>query len=241
MNRHSTGISGFDALIEGGLPEGTTTLLTGPTGSGKTLFGIQYLHNGVVKYDESGIFVTLETRPDDLRLEASQFGYDLSKIEEDGRLTIVDAASSRAQLPTSERYALKRGFDMDSLAEMIYDVIESTKAKRLVLDSIAGLMLRFNEPSEVRRELYRLSALLNELKVTSIFIGEMIGANTDIGVEKFVTQGLVTLDISETNDELERHLLVRKMRFTSHSMKRHGFTISKSGIKVRKAKAKSSK
>jgi len=239
MNRLRTGIVGFDTLIEGGFAEGTTTLLTGPTGSGKTLFGIQYLFNGATEYDEPGIFVTLETRPNDLRFEASQFGWDLSELEEAGRLTIIDAASSRAQLPTSEKYALKRGFDMDSLAEMIYDVIESSKAKRLVLDSIAGLMLRFNEPSEVRRELYRISSLLNEIKVTSIFIGEMISDRADIGVAKFITQGLITFGFTEVNGRLERDLLVRKMRFTAHSLKRHDFVIGNSGIKVLKKKATS--
>ena len=241
MNRLHTGITGFDALIEGGFPEGTTTLLTGPTGSGKTLFGLQYLFTGASEHAESGICVTLETRPSDLRQEASQFGWDLSELEEQGRFTIIDAASSKAQLPTSEKYALKRGFDMDSLAEMIYNVIESTDAKRLVLDSIPGLMLRFNEPSEVRRELYRLSSLLNELRMTSLFIGEIDTKHESVGVEKFVTQGLITLDISETNGILKRSLLVRKMRFTSHDMKRHEFVIGKSGIKISKTSSKEKK
>lgn len=241
MNRLQTGIPGFDSLIEGGLPEGTTTLLSGPTGSGKTVFGLQFLYNGAIQYDEPGIYITLETRPDELRLEADQFGWNLLEIEEKGKLIIIDAASSKAQLPTSEKYALKRGFDMEALAEMIYSAIETSKAKRLVLDSIAGLMLRFNEPSEVRRELYRISSLLNELKITSLLIGEAdeSGHQNSMGVEQFVTQGFVTLRISEVNERLERSLLIRKMRFTSHSMDRHRLDIDKSGIKVRKPKAKS--
>ena len=243
MNRLQTGISGFDTLIEGGIPEGTTTLLSGPTGSGKTVFGLQYLYNGAIQFDEPGIYVTLETRPNDLRMEALQFGWDFSELENKGHLTIIDAASSKAQLPTSEKFALKRGFDMEALAEIIYSAIESTKAKRLVLDSISGLMLRFSEPSEVRRELYRISSLLNELKVTSIFIGETddSGNQSRVGVEQFVTQGFVAFSISEINDHLERGLLVRKMRFTSHSMKKHGFEIGKSGIKITKTRSSASK
>jgi KaiC/GvpD/RAD55 family RecA-like ATPase len=237
MKRIQTGITGFDSLIEGGLPEGTTTLLTGPTGSGKTLFGIQYLFNGAMEYDAPGIYVSLETRPDDLRLEASQFGWDIANLEKQKKFTIIDAASSKAQLPTSEKYALLRGFDMDTLAEMIYEVIKSTNAKRLVLDSIPGLMLRFNETSEVRRELYRISSLLNELKVTSLFIGEIATSEPKVGVEMFVTQGLIMLDIVERSGILERSLLIRKMRFTKHTLKRHLFKIGKSGIKVQKATA----
>jgi len=243
MNRLQTGITGFDALIEGGFPEGTTTLLSGPTGSGKTIFGIQYLYNGATQFDEAGIFITLETRPSDLRLEALQFGWDLSALEKNGKLAIIDAASSKAQLPTSEKFALKRGFDMETLAEMIYNAIEATKAKRLVLDSISGLMLRFSESSEVRRELYRINALLNELKVTSLFIGEAddSGNQSSIGVEQFVTQGFVTFSISEIDEQLERHLFIRKMRFTSHSMKKHGYEIGKSGLKVLKTTSRARK
>ena len=129
MKRLCTGVTGFDSLIEGGLPEGTTTLITGPTGSGKTLFGLQYILNGASEHDEPGIYITLETRPADLRLEALQFGWDIADLEKQEHITIIDAASSKAQLPTSEKYALLRGFDMDTLAEMIYDFDSSRAGK----------------------------------------------------------------------------------------------------------------
>ncbi len=132
MNKLRTGIPGLDDLIGGGIPEGSTTLISGRSGSGKTIFGIQYLYNGASEHDEPGILVTLEVRPNDLRAEALQFGWDLSELEKAGKITIIDAASSKAGLPTSEKFALKRGFDMEALAETIYGAIEETKAKRLI-------------------------------------------------------------------------------------------------------------
>jgi KaiC/GvpD/RAD55 family RecA-like ATPase len=240
MNKIQTGISGLDDLINGGIPEGSTTLLSGRSGSGKTIFGIQYLYHGASQMDEPGILVTLESRPNDLRSIASQFGWDLTDLESAGKLVILDAASSKAGLPTSEKFALKRGFDMETLAETIYSAIEETKAKRLVLDGISGLTLRFNEPAEVRRELYRISALLNELQVTSIFIGEVDNPYTQSreGVEQYIAQGLITLNLRENDGGLERDLLIWKMRMTSHSMKRHPYVIGKDGIKVSKPKPK---
>ncbi len=236
MAKIPTGIPGFDVLIEGGFPKGNTTLLAGPTGSGKTIFAMQFLYNGATQFDENGVFITLETRPNDLRAEALEFGWDIADLERSGKICIIDAASSKAGLPTENAtFALKRGFDMEALAESIYKAIETTNARRLVLDSISGLMLRFNEQAEVRRELHRISALLNELKVTSIFIGEVCEPNTHghLGVEQFVTQGLVTMNITENNGSLERDLLIWKMRFTSHSMKRHKFEINKTGIYIK--------
>ena len=240
MNKLQTGILGLDDLIGGGIPEGSTTLLSGRSGSGKTIFGLQYLYHGAAQFDEPGILVTLEARPNDLRAEALQFGWDLKELESKGKLAIIDAASSKAGLPTSEQFALKRGFDMEALAETIYNAIEEIKAKRLVLDGIAGLTLRFNEPSEVRRELYRISALLNELRVTSLFIGEVDDPTTQSrsGVEQFIAQGLITLNLHENDGGLERDLLIWKMRLTSHSMKRHPYIISDKGIQVKKTTAK---
>ncbi|MHA1615595.1 MAG: ATPase domain-containing protein [Candidatus Thorarchaeota archaeon] len=243
MTRTKTGIPGLDELIGGGLVEGSTILVSGGTGSGKTIFGLQFLYNGVSKYDEPGVFVTIETRPRDLRLEAQQFGWDLEELEKKNALIIVDAASSKAGLPTSEKYALRRGFDVSTLAEEIYRAVEDSKAKRLVIDCISALGMKFNEPSEVRSELFRISALLRELKVTSLLISETIDPLTHsrAGVEQFITQGLVSLNLFEDGGTLKRNLLVWKMRQTSHSLKKHSFIIGKKGIEIKSRKSSTTK
>ncbi len=243
MTRTKTGISGLDELIGGGLIEGSTILVSGGTGSGKTIFGLQFLYNGVSKYDEPGVFVTIETRPRDLRLEAQQFGWDLKELEKKNAFIIVDAASSKAGLPTSEKYALRRGFDVSTLAEEIYRAVEDSKAKRLVIDCISALGMKFNDPSEVRSELFRISALLREIKVTSLLMSETIDpeAHSRAGVEQFVTQGLISLNLFEENGTLKRDLLIWKMRQTSHSLKKHIFAIGKNGIQIKSTKSSTAK
>ena len=243
MTRTKTGISGLDELIGGGLVEGSTILVSGGTGSGKTIFGLQFLYNGAHKYGEPGVYVTIETRPNDLRLEAQQFGWDLKELEKKKAIIIVDAASSKAGLPTSEKYAIRRGFDVSTLAEEIYRAVADSKAKRLVIDCISALGMKFNEPSEVRSELFRISALLRELKVTSLLLSETITpeAHSRAGVEQFVTQGLISLNLFENNGTLKRDLLVWKMRQTSHSLKKHIFAIGKNGIEVKSSKSSTAK
>jgi KaiC/GvpD/RAD55 family RecA-like ATPase len=243
MIRTKTGIKGLDQLIDGGFIEGSTVLLSGGTGSGKTIFGLQFLFHGASHFSEPGIYVTLETRPKDLRLEALQFGWDLEQLEKDKALIIIDAASSKAGLPTSEKFALRRGFDISSLAEEIYRAIDEIKARRLVFDCVSALSIRFDEPSEVRNEIFRISALLRELKVTSLLISETIEPTSQsrAGVEQFITQGFISLNLVETNGTLKRDLLIWKMRQTAHSLKKHPFTISKSGIEVVSLKKSSRK
>lgn len=238
MNRAKTGITGFDELIGGGLIEGSTVLLSGCAGSGKTIFGLQFLFNGATSYAEPGVYVTLETRPKDLRLEALQFGWDFEQLEKNKSLVIIDAASSKAGLPTSEKYALRRGFDIGSLAEEIYRAVDDVKARRLVFDCVSALGMRFDDPSDVRNELFRISALLRELRVTSLLISETVepASLSRAGVEQFVTQGLISMNLTETSGVLKRDMLIWKMRQTSHSMKKHSFNIGKSGIEVESTK-----
>ena len=66
MNRIKTGITGFDQLVEGGLPEGRSFLVSGGTGTGKTIFATQFLINGA-KMGEPGVYLTLDERPELIR------------------------------------------------------------------------------------------------------------------------------------------------------------------------------
>lgn len=112
-----------------------------------------------------------------------------------------------------------------------------------MIDCISGLGIRFSEPSEVRTELFRINALLQELKVTSLFINEIIEPDSQsrAGVEQFVTQGLITLNLCEANGVLKRDLLVWKMKQTPHSLKKHSFKIGQSGIEIATKKKTSGK
>lgn len=247
MTRIKTGIKGFDDLVGGGFVEGSTILLSGDAGSGKTIFGLQYLFNGASKYDEPGVLVTLESRPEELRKEALEFGWNLGDLEENGSLIILDAASSRAGQPTSEPHTLRRGFDMGEFHEKIYDAIHLIQAKRLVIDCISVLGMRFPNPAEMRSEFFKISALLrssfkndkNETwHVTSLLLSEATDSSTQTktGIEQFLTQGLITLNLSEVNGTLKRDLVVWKMRQSIHSMKKHAFAIGKSGIFMKPTK-----
>ncbi|MEM2142960.1 MAG: ATPase domain-containing protein [Candidatus Thorarchaeota archaeon] len=234
MNRVKTGIPGLDNLVGGGFERGSTTLVSGRTGTGKSTLGLQFLHAGATQSEEPGILVTLETRPDDVRNFALGFKWDIRELEKQRLFLMIDASSSKAGLPTSEKYALRRGFDMTTLAEEIYRGVDEYGARRIVIDSLSGLGLRFDEPSETRYQLYRIGALLRELKVTTLFIGETPASESFsiAGVEEYVCQGLIVLYLTERHGVLERSLIVWKMRGSEHSLKRHPFTIGHDGIRV---------
>ncbi|MBD3405879.1 MAG: hypothetical protein GF411_07095 [Candidatus Lokiarchaeota archaeon] len=234
MNRTTTGIHGLDSLLNGGFVQGSTILLSGCSGSGKTIFGLQFLHHGATELDEAGVFVTLESRPNEIRQEALQFGWNLEELEKEKKLILIDAASSKAGLPTSESYTLRRGFDVSALAEEIYRAVHDISAKRLVLDSISGLGIRFDQPVEVRNAVFTISALLRELEITALFVSEIVhrDALSLAGVEQYIAQGLITLNLLQNNNSLERSLTIWKMRGSAHSLKCHKLQIDDTGIRV---------
>ena len=86
-----TGIPGFDTVLSGGFRPGKSIALSGPPGSGKTTFGMQFLYSGAKDFDEPGIFVTLSQSPTEIKNDFKSFGWDVQKLIDGGKMIIIDA------------------------------------------------------------------------------------------------------------------------------------------------------
>src|SRR5580698_2036380 len=84
-----TGISGLDGLLLGGIPRTNVILIEGTTGSGKTLFGIEFIYRGITQFNEPGIIVVFEVSPDKLIRDAAALGWDLAELQAQKKLQIV--------------------------------------------------------------------------------------------------------------------------------------------------------
>src|SRR5687768_5313728 len=92
VTKIKTGITGFDHISDGGLPLERTTLVAGSSGSGKTLFGAQYLAQGIEQFNESGVFVSFEEQVEDIRKNIKSLGWDIDTWEKEGKWAFVDAS-----------------------------------------------------------------------------------------------------------------------------------------------------
>ena len=92
MPRVRTGIPGFDEMSFGGLPKGRVTLISGTTGAGKTIFASMFVYNGVVKFNDSCVFVSFEERPEDIIRNMKGIGIVLASLIKKGKLVFVDAS-----------------------------------------------------------------------------------------------------------------------------------------------------
>lgn len=234
IERIKSGIPGLDGILHGGFVKGTNILVSGGAGTGKTICCMQFLHAGAAKYDQPGIFITLEEKPREIRREAKQFGWDFEKLEQENKLIIIDAASSKAGLPTTEPYTLRRGFDISTLAQEIYKATKQIDAQRIAIDSLSGLGIRFESQTAIRNAIFKLASLLGELQTTSLMTSEITGKNgySRYHVEEFIAQGIIVLYLNEENGELRRSLVVRKLRFSSHSLKVYPIEIGSRGIVI---------
>ena len=152
VQKMRTLIEGFDDISHGGLPIGRTTLISGTSGTGKTLFAVQFIYNGITQFDEAGVFVTFEESPADIIKNAYSFGWDLQKFIDEGKLFILDAS------PDPEGQDVVGSFDLSALIERIQYAIRKYKAKRVSIDSVTAVFQQYDAASVVRREIFRLVA-----------------------------------------------------------------------------------
>ena len=223
VHRVSTGQVGVDHIFSGGLPAGRSTLVSGTSGSGKTVFAIQFLAKAVRDDGESAVFVTFEEPPEALRRHGESLGYDIPRFEREGRWVFVDASFD----PTVEEEVIGK-FDLSGLIARIEHAVAKAGATRISIDSVGVAFTRFADPPVVRRELLRLVNSLRSLGVTSVITGERddeYGPIGRFGVEEFVCDNAMVLRNALEEETRRRTIEVLKMRGTHHLTGEFPFTI----------------
>ena len=223
MERVPTGIKGLDELVQGGLPQGSTVLLSGGTGTCKTIFSMQYIYNGALQYNEPGLFVTIESNPKNIAWNMESFGWDIRKMQEQRMINIY-----RLHLSPKKTFS---GLIQDEL-NTITGLVKELGIKRLVVDSTTAFAALIDDAASIRHLLFKFADGLKELECTTIFTSETKSIKTVFsayGVEEFMADGLIVLYFTPPN----RSIFVRKMRGTNHSKTVHPFEITQNGIVVK--------
>jgi len=232
IERVLTGIPGFDELVNGGIPKRNIVLIAGGPGTGKTIFAMQYIYNGLIR-GEPGIYVALEEHPVQVRINMSQLGWDPKKFEEQGKFAVVDAFTGGiGEAAKRERYVVKSVDDVQTLLDVLRTAIKDLDANRVVVDSVTTLYI--TKPVIARSVVLQLKKLLSGIGCTSLLVSQVSITERGFGgpgVEHAV-DGIVRLDLDEMEGKLYRSIIVWKMRGTAHSMNRHPFEITSKGIQI---------
>jgi KaiC/GvpD/RAD55 family RecA-like ATPase len=203
MELTRTGIGGLDSILNGGLVTESTVLVSGNPGTGKTILGIQYLYNGVTKFDETGVYLTFEEDAADIREAAESLGFDdWGQLVENGEILVYD------------KELLLREEDFSTTLDELLTEFERTQYDRLVVDSLTMLSLFFETEREKRTYLLKFSDILKKKGLTTLFIAEQGSRfpDAELGLENFLTDGNIYLIQTPTESGVNRYIWVAKMR-----------------------------
>ena len=222
-----TGINGLDEVTMGGLPTGRPTLVCGSAGCGKTLFSLEFLVRGAREYNEPGVFMAFEERPQDLADNVASLGFDLNQLQADKKLRIDYVRTERSEIEETGEY------DLEGLFIRLGYAIDSIGAKRVVLDTVENLFAGYNNQNILRAELRRLFQWLKDKGVTAIITGERgEGTLTRHGLEEYVSDCVILLDHRIINQISTRRLRIIKYRGSVHGTNEYPFLIDEEGISV---------
>lgn len=221
-----TGIKGFDQITEGGLPKHRTTLICGSAGSGKTLWGIDFVIKGAINYNEPGVFMSFEETEDELYNDVASLDLDLQGLVSQKKILLVHVVLQRRDIQES-------AFDLEGLLIRLEHAIDSIGAKRVVLDSIESLFAGLTDLGILRLEIKRLFRWLKAKQVTAIVTGEpRQGLYTRHGLEEYISDCIIFLD-NRVNEQISiRRIRVIKYRGSNHGTNEYPFVIAKNGLSV---------
>lgn len=227
MRRIKTGIRNYDDIIEGGFIPNSVNLVSGGAGTGKTIFGLQFLWNGLKRFLEPGLYVSFEESTDDLKSDAARFGWDFSKYSDKFKFTY------------------HAPYEIERFNEKLERDIKDLKAKRVVIDSTSTFGMALQDEYEVRRKLYELIRSLKKMGCVSLLTSEIVGGSdlseggsklSRFGVEEFVCDSVTVLYYAGLGGSSDRTLRVIKSRETNQKKGLFPMEITDKGIIVHSKK-----
>lgn len=218
--RVPSGIPELDALIEGGFRAGKTYLVVGEPGTGKTVFGLQFLVRGLMD-KEKGLYVAIDEKPADVIEQAASLGWDLRPFIESKEFVILDASayfSARGNDTT-------KSVDVQRVVTDLNEYINRMGAVRVVIDPVGPLLFTRDSTSRVLDQARTLFyQLQNNTKTTNLLTTYSVERNVR-GVEEYLVAGTIVLEMELANSRFLRTLTIEKMRSTALAPAQYLFSI----------------
>ncbi len=221
-DRIKTGIEGLDRVMGGGFEKDSINIICGGPGTGKSIFALQFLVNGIEKFDEHGVYITFEESKNKIIKHMASLGLDLKKLEDSNKLAIVEYTPEHVKKLLTEG-----GGEVDLVVEKIH-------ASRIVIDSLTAFALLFKDDLARMEAFLDLFKLMQKWGCTALLISEdeqNVKHHHPNNVE-FEADGIILLYNIRKGDLRKRAIEILKMRGISHSNKIFPIKITNKGIVV---------
>ena len=223
LARSPLGVPGLDEMLKGGLIAGSIALVRGAPGTGKTTFGMQFLHEGVKAHGEAGLLVTFEQFPHTLYRDALAHGWNLREMEQAGMLRVVF---------TSPQVFLT---SLQSPISPINSAIRDMGVRRAVIDSVTQFQTLTRDAVELRAHYNHLINGLRREDITALLLSEDSGPDllrSDRGRLAFAVDSVILLRYVEVDSVMQRAVAVLKTRGSDHDENIRRFEINRGGASV---------
>lgn len=226
--RLSTGIKELDAMINGGLIKNTVGIISGPPGSGKTLFSLNFIYAGA-KQGENGLYVSLEEDLDGIICAAKSAGMkDFEELLGDNKIVVFDIGKMRMagdfEGILNTKSVLKHIQALCTGADF--------KFQRIVIDSISAMSPSYQNNGEYRRALFHLFINLRDRCVTTLAIAEDSGSEVRFN-EAYLADVVIRLNWNpKLTDKGIYSIYIPKMRYSNKSDREYQYRITDEGIKI---------
>ena len=225
--RVPTGIVGLDPMLEGGFPKGRSILVTGDPGTGKSIFALQFLYEGL-KRGEKVIFVTADETPMDIIEQAASMDWDMESYIERKEMAILNAGTYLSSLSMGGQ---ERQVDVQKAISDLGGFVNQIGAERLALDPAGPFVLIRDSHIRIQDQTRLLIKLLrSSMKTTNLLTSYAVprtGERSMHGIEEYLVAGAIVLEMIWQSGELARSMIVEKMRYTNVKPKQLEFDIVK--------------
>jgi len=229
-----TGIPGFESALSVGLKKNSSVVVSGPPGSGKTTFGLQFIYSGAREFDEPGVYISLSQSIDEVKNDCKTFGWDMDDLIAKEKILMIDLRPFKIKDEIIGRDdSLYRGeqIPFEHLTKFILNSIKKIKAKRIVIDSISILGIQYSDKFYMRQGLQGMIQSLENFGVTSLLISEFSEKN-ETPLEWFVTSGIIQLDNQIIDNKMRRTIKITKLRGIVHSEQVHSLELGSNGLYI---------
>jgi len=221
--RIDLGIEGLDDMIQGGIPHKHLIVTIGSAGTGKTTFGLQFLHHGL-ENGENSVFITLEQSREAIMATANERGWEFDRYEEENRLAVVDLDP------------VEMANSLDNIRGELPELIREFDADRIVLDSVSLLEMMYDDQARRRTQVFDFTRSLKEANVTTFLTSEASENNpyaSRHGIIEYLTDAVFILQyVRSDTQETRLAVEIQKIRNANHSRAKKPYDITGNGISV---------